>query len=309
LRLDGGSADPISHHFVMLEEVCRRAWSFDVVHFHCGYLHFPFTRRCGRPAITTLHGRLDLPDLAPLFAAYADLPLTSISDDQRRPLPWANWQATIYHGLPLDLHWLNERPDGYLASLGRVSPEKRVDWAIEIARRAGREIRIAAKVDEIDRPYFEAQIKPLLRLPHVTYLGEINERDKQAFLGNAAALLFPVDWPEPFGLVQIEAMACGTPVIALRRGSVPEVIDDGVSGFVCDDLDQMVEAVHRLPTLSRRGCRQRFETRFSAQRMASDYLRLYARMIDDDDEASERDGRDYRDRRSALHPGHLAAGG
>ncbi len=306
LRLGGPCFDPIIRHLLMIEEVYRRVSDFDVIHFHIDYLHFPLTRRLRPGHVTTLHGRLDIADLAPLFAEYAEMPLTSISDDQRKPIPRANWLGTVYHGLPLDLYRLNERPADYLAFLGRVSPEKRVEWAIEIARRAGMEIRIAAKIDQGDRRYFKEQIEPLFRLPNVTYVGEIGEDRKGEFLGNAAALLFPVDWPEPFGLVQIEAMACGTPVIALRRGSVPEVIDDGATGFLCDHIEQAVEAVRRVPTLPRRRCREAFERRFSAVRMASDYLRIYQRVLQ---QRGDRHGRDHPSRGPALHPGHLAAGG
>jgi glycosyltransferase involved in cell wall biosynthesis len=306
LRLSGPGFDPIVRHLLMVEEVYRRVADFDLIQFHIDYLHFPVTRRLRPPHVTTLHGRLDLADLAPLFAEYTEMPVTSISDAQRQPVLQANWQATVYHGLPLDLYRLNEQPAGYLAFIGRVSPEKRVDWAIDIARRAGMEIRVAAKIDQADRRYYEETIEPLFRLPNVTYVGEIGEDRKGEFLGNAAALLFPVDWPEPFGLVQIEAMACGTPVIALRRGSVPEVIDDGVTGYLCDNIEQAVEAVGRLANLSRRLCRETFERRFSAGRMASDYLQVYQRAIQ-----TERNGhgRDHSSRGPALHPGQLAAGG
>lgn len=307
LRLSGKRHDPIARHYLLLEEVARRADEFDVIHFHTDYLHYPLARRMRRPAhLTTLHGRLDLPDLDALHAEYAEMPLASISNSQREPLPQANWQGTVYHGLPRDLYTLNERPAGYLAFLGRVSPEKRVDWAIEIARRAGMEIRIAAKIDSADRPYFEAEIEPLFRLPHVTYVEEIDEQRKGEFLGNAAALLFPVDWPEPFGLVQIEAMACGTPVIALRRGSVPELIDDGVCGFLCDDVDEAVGAVHRLHQIDRRRCRETFERRFTSERMASDYVEIFQRVIH---QHRNGHGRDHSSRGPTLHPGDLPAGG
>jgi glycosyltransferase involved in cell wall biosynthesis len=306
LRLSSQNVDPIARHFLMLEQVYRRAADFDVIHFHVDYLHYPLTRRERPVHVTTLHGRLDLPDLAPLYAEYAEMPVISISNSQRASLPRANWQATVYHGLPLDLLRLNERPEGYLAFLGRISPEKRADWAIEIARRAGMELRIAAKIDPADQRYFESQIEPLFRQPHVTYIGEIGQDRTGEFLGNAAALLFPIDWPEPFGLVQIEAMACGTPVIALRRGSVPEVIDDGKSGFVCDGIDQAVEAVGRLPELSRRRCREIFERRFGVTQMASNYVQIYQRLIQQRRNCHERD---YSGRGPSLHPGHLAAGG
>lgn len=305
LRLNRKCVDPLPHHFLMLETVCRRLGNFDVVHFHTDYLHFPVMRRCRAANVTTLHGRLDIPDLAPLYLEFADVPLVSISESQRRPLPWANWQGTVYHGLPDDLYSPQDGRGGYLAVLGRVSPEKRVDWAIEAARHVGTEVRIAAKIDRVDRDYFHEVVEPLFRQPHVNYVGEIGDDQKGEFLGNAAALLFPVDWEEPFGLVQIEAMACGTPVVALRRGSVPEVIDHGVTGFVCDTLDEMVEAVSRVPQLSRRRCRQVFEERFTAARMASDYVKVFERVAGE----YHTDGRDHPGRRPALHPGHLAAGG
>ena len=275
LRLDPDCKDQLVHHILLLERVFQRAEEFDVLHFHVDYLHFPWSRRNGYRHVTTLHGRLDLPDLVPLYREFSDMPVVSISNAQRRPLPWLHWQGTVYHGLPPDLLRPCERPGRYLAFLGRISPEKRCDRAIEIARRAGMELRIAAKVDAADRDYFESVIRPLLSRPGVEYVGEIGEHEKQDFLGGAAALLFPIDWPEPFGLVMIEAMACGTPVIAWPCGSVPEVIDPGRTGFLCRTLEEAVRAVHDLPRLSRRGCRQVFERRFTARRMAQDYLRVY----------------------------------
>lgn len=290
--------DPLAHHFRMMEEVFRRADDFDIVHFHIDYMHFPISRRLGIPNVTTLHGRLDISDLVPLYHEFDDMPLVSISDAQREPLPWVNWQATVHHGLPWNLYKLEETPGDYLAFLGRISPEKRVDRAIEIARRAGMELRIAAKIDRADREYFHEKIEHLFRLPHVTYIGEIGEGEKQEFLGNARALLFPIDWPEPFGLVMVESMACGTPVVAFRGGSVEEIIDEGVTGFVCDDLDRAVAAVDRVAGLSRRRCRDRFEQRFSVTRMACDYLRLYQRLA----ETNTRDGRDHTGPGTVLHP-------
>lgn len=275
LRLDPDCKDQLAHHILLLERVFQRADEFDVLHFHVDYLHFPWSRRNGYRHVTTLHGRLDLPDLVPLYREFPDMPLVSISNAQRRPLRWVNWRATVYHGLPPDLLRLNERPGRYLAFLGRISPEKRCDRAIEIASRAGLELRIAAKVDVADREYFESVVRPLLRRPGIEFLGEIGEHEKQDFLGGAAALLFPIDWPEPFGLVMIEAMACGTPVIAWPCGSVPEVIDHGRTGFLCRTVEEAVRAVRDLPRLPRRGCRQVFERRFTARRMAQDYLRVY----------------------------------
>jgi glycosyltransferase involved in cell wall biosynthesis len=279
LRLDPECIDQLAHHIVMLERVQQRADEFDVIHFHVDYLHFPLSRRGDFANVTTLHGRLDIPDLVPLYEEYPDVPLISISDAQREPLPRVNWQATVYHGLPDDLY--RYRPDAgtYLAFLGRISPEKRVDRAIEIAHQVGIPIRIAAKVDRIDRDYFDSVIEPMLHHPLVEFVGEIGEDDKDEFLGNAQALLFPIDWPEPFGLVMIEAMACGTPVIAYRNGSVPEVMEEGRTGFIVEDLDDAVEAARRVPQLSRARCREIFEQRFTAARMARDYVDVYERLI------------------------------
>ena len=278
LRLDKNSIDSLAHHVVLLEEITRRASRFDVIHYHIDYLHFPTSRRLGVPHVTTLHGRLDIPDLVPLYREFRDMPLVSISNAQRAPIPWANWQGTVYHGLPADLYAFHETPGDYLAFIGRISPEKRVDRAIRIARRARMKIRIAAKVDDVDREYFEEQIQPLLDESDAEYIGEIGEGEKREFLGNAVALLFPIDWPEPFGLVMIEAMACGTPVIAYRHGSVPEVMEEGVTGFVVSGIDDAVRAVERVSSLSRRHCREVFEERFSAARMARDYVKLYERL-------------------------------
>jgi glycosyltransferase involved in cell wall biosynthesis len=279
LRLDPECIDQLAHHIVMLERVQQRADEFDVIHFHVDYLHFPLSRRGDFANVTTLHGRLDIPDLVPLYEEYPDVPLISISDAQREPLPRVNWQATVYHGLPDDLY--RYRPDAgtYLAFLGRISPEKRVDRAIEIAHQVGIPIRIAAKVDRIDRDYFDSVIEPMLHHPLVEFVGEIGEDDKDEFLGDAQALLFPIDWPEPFGLVMIEAMACGTPVIAYRNGSVPEVMEEGRTGFIVEDLDDAVEAARRVPQLSRARCREIFEQRFTAARMARDYVDVYERLI------------------------------
>jgi glycosyltransferase involved in cell wall biosynthesis len=279
LRLDKSCIDQLAHHIRMLDLVFRDASHFDIVHFHIDYLHFPLTRREGVRSVTTLHGRLNIPDLAPLYRQFRDMPVVSISDSQRRPLPWIGWQATVHHGLPENLYTFREKPDGYLAFLGRISPEKRVDRAIQIARRTGLEIKIAAKVDATDREYFEAVIEPMLKDPLAEYVGEIGDGEKGEFLGNAQALLFPIDWPEPFGLVMIEAMACGTPIIAYANGSVPEVIEHGVTGFLVEDLDDAVQAVERIPTLSRRRCREVFEERFSARRMAQDYVAVYERIL------------------------------
>jgi glycosyltransferase involved in cell wall biosynthesis len=278
LRLDPSQPDPIASHILMLEQAFQRADEFDVIHAHVDYLGFPFARRVKTPVVTTLHGRLDLPTLQPVFREYAEQKVISISDDQRRPLPGANWQATIHHGLPLDLFEFHPEPDDYLAFLGRISPEKRVDRAIEIAVRAGRRIRIAAKIDNADRAYYEREIKHLLDHPLVEYVGELGDADKNDFLGQAAAVLFPIDWPEPFGLIMIESLACGTPVIAWPHGSVLEVMEDGVSGFVCSDVAAAVRAVDEVEKLDRRRCREVFETRFTSERMARDYTAVYRRI-------------------------------
>jgi glycosyltransferase involved in cell wall biosynthesis len=258
----------------------QRAGEFDVIHFHTGCLHYLISRHLKVPYMTTLHGRLDTPELLRLYERFRDMPMISISNAQRAPWPCANWQATIYHGLPHDLFRFHPEPGGYLAFLGRASPEKRVDRAIEIAKRVGIPLKIAAKVDPADRRYFKREIEPLLNDPHIEWLGEINDKDKDEFLGNAYALLFPIDWPEPFGLVMIEAMACGTPVVAYACGSVPEVMDDSVTGFVVNDIEKAVEATRRVRDLSRAGCREVFEKRFTASRMANDYINVYTRLAD-----------------------------
>ncbi len=277
LRLDPAVRDPLPHHVMMLDEVCRQADSFDVLHFHTDLLHCPMIRDFADRTVTTLHGRLDLPDLRPFYRAFPDQPLVSISDAQRRPMPPVNWVGTVHHGLPRDLLPFTAHPAGrYLAFLGRISPEKRPDRAIQIAARAGLPLKIAAKVDKADLAYWEDVIAPMVAAhPNVEFIGEINEHQKADFLGNASALLFPIDWPEPFGLVMIEAMACGTPVIAFRCGSVPEVIDDGISGFIVHDIDEAVAAVKRLSELDRALVRRTFERRFTVQRMAEDYLAIY----------------------------------
>lgn len=278
LRLDEDTVDTMAHHILLLEKVSQAANQFDVIHFHVDYLHFPLSRRMEWSHVTTLHGRLDLPDLDPLYHEYADMPVVSISDAQRTPVPQANWIETVHHGLAFDLYTYNSTADDYLAFLGRISPEKRVDRAIAIADRAGLPLKIAAKVDPVDQEYFESEIRSLFEAPHVEYLGEIGEGQKGAFLGNARALLFPIDWPEPFGLVLIEALACGTPVVAFRHGSVPEIIEDGRSGFVVDTVDDAVDAVRQIHQISRSQCRRIFERRFAASRMAHDYLRVYDRV-------------------------------
>jgi glycosyltransferase involved in cell wall biosynthesis len=275
LRLDPQCKDPLPYHFISLHRLARTADAFDIIHFHTDYLHFPLFARHWRKTVTTLHGRLDLPDLPPMLREFAMMPLVSISNAQRAPVPWANWYATVYHGLPPSLYPLGSGDGGYLAFIGRICPEKRPDWAIEIARRAGLPLAIAAKVDKVDRTYYKTKIKPLLKDPLIEFIGEIGDSEKGAFLGDAVALLFPIDWPEPFGLALIEAMANGTPVIAFGRGSVPEIVDDGVTGLIVDNVDEAVAAVPLAKALDRFAIRQRFEEHFSVERMAHDYLALY----------------------------------
>ncbi|HET9904396.1 MAG TPA: glycosyltransferase family 4 protein [Xanthobacteraceae bacterium] len=278
LRLNPAVRDHIPHHVLMLDAVRERADDFDVLHFHIDLLHFPLIRDFADRTVTTLHGRLDLPDLKPFYSAFSDIPLVSISRHQRLPLPrHVNWVGNVYHALPRDLLPFKRKPAGdYLAFLGRISPEKRPDRAIEIAAKAGMRLKIAAKIDVTDKAYWDDVVAPLVRAyPNVEFLGEIDERQKVDFLGNARALLFPIDWPEPFGLVMIEAMACGTPVIAFDCGSVPEVLESGVSGFIVRTVDEAVAAVERLATLDRREVRRAFEQRFTVERMAQDYLTVY----------------------------------
>jgi glycosyltransferase involved in cell wall biosynthesis len=278
IRLDANIRDPIPYYMLMLDRVRDAAKDFDILHFHIDQFHFPLFKSMANRTVTTLHGRQDIPDLKPLYLGFSNMPLVSISDAQREPVPKANFVATVLHGIPSDLFAPTFSPrDGYVAFLGRISPEKRPDRAIRIARTLGIPLKIAAKVDRADEAYFREQIEPMLQAPGVEFIGEINEREKAKFLGEARALLFPVDWPEPFGLVMIEAMACGTPVIAYACGSVPEVIEDGLTGFIVQSEDEAVEAVRRLPTLDRAAIRRRFEERFSATAMARRYLALYGR--------------------------------
>jgi len=280
LRLDTSVRDPMGLHMAMLEQVRRQSDQFDVLHFHLDYYPFSLFSRQTTPFITTLHGRLDLPEHQPVFTTFSSMPVISISNSQRRPVPQAGWVKTIYHGLPADL--LTPKPvrPSYLAFLGRISPEKSVDRAIRIAERCGLPIKIAAKVDKADRDYFEEQIRPLMSLPFVEYLGEINDAQKPEFLSGAIALLVSIDWPEPFGLVMIEAMACGTPVIAFNRGSVPEIVEDGLTGFIVEDETSAVGAVGQLSTLSRERVRARFDERFTARRMANEYLAVYRQLAE-----------------------------
>jgi glycosyltransferase involved in cell wall biosynthesis len=275
LRLDGAVRDPNALHMMMLEQVYRRASDFDFLHFHLDYYPFSLFSRQATPFITTLHGRLDLPEHQPVFEVFSSLPVVSISNSQRRPLPQANWVRTVHHGLPADLLLPKPIQPSYFAFLGRVAPEKGLDRAIRIAEHCGVPLKIAAKIDPVDQTYYEEQIRPMIQPARAEYIGEINDREKSAFLSGAVALLVPINWPEPFGLVMIEAMACGTPVIAFNRGSASEIIEDGVTGFVAEDETGAIGAVDRLSQLSRDNIRRRFEERFTARRMAQDYLAVY----------------------------------
>ncbi|HJS92009.1 MAG TPA: glycosyltransferase family 4 protein [Steroidobacteraceae bacterium] len=275
VRLEREPTAAVALHALLVETVFGRADLFDVIHCHIDSVHLPLARRCAVPVVTTLHGRLDIAALACLHGEFPELPLVSISDSQRAPIPWASWAGTVHHGLPLELHRPNYDAGNYLVFLGRISPEKRLDRAIAIAQRAGLPLKIAAKIDVSDRDYFALKIRPLLAAPGVEYLGEIDESAKSELLRGALALLFPIDWPEPFGLAMIEAMACGTPVIAFDRGSVAEVVDPGITGFVVSSVDEAVACIEQARQLDRRRCRQQFERRFSAARMAREYCSIY----------------------------------
>jgi glycosyltransferase involved in cell wall biosynthesis len=275
LRLDGAVRDANALHLAMLEHVRRQATDFDFLHFHLDYYPFSLFSRQTTPFLTTLHGRLDLPELQPVFNTFASAPVISISNAQRRPLPQAGWVRTIYHGLPEKLLTPQSRRPSYLAFLGRIAPEKAVDRAIHIAQQCGIPLKIAAKVDRVDVEYFEERIRPLIKSPGVEYIGEIADHQKAEFLSGAHALMATIDWPEPFGLVMIEAMACGTPVVAFNRGSVPEVVEDGLTGFIVEDELGAIGAVQRLSELDRGKVRARFEQRFTARRMAQEYLGVY----------------------------------
>jgi glycosyltransferase involved in cell wall biosynthesis len=282
LRLDGSVRDPNALHLAMLERVRQQANEFDFLHFHLDYYPFSLFRRQPVPFVTTLHGRLDLPEHQPVFDTFSTMPVISISDSQRRPIHEANWVRTIYHGLPRELLMPVPATPSYFAFLGRIAPEKGIDRAISIAHKCGVPLRIAAKVDKMDREYFTDKIRPQIDGSSVEYIGEITDREKSEFLSGAIALLDPIDWPEPFGIVMIEAMACGTPVIAFNRGSIPEVIDEGLSGFIVEDEEGAIGAYNRLPQLSRPKIRNRFEQRFTARRMALEYLATYRSLMDRD---------------------------
>jgi len=279
LRLDGAVQDPCALHMTMLEEVRRRASDFDILHFHLDYYPFSLFSRQPTPFVTTLHGRLDLPEHQPVFTTFSSIPLISISDSQRKPVPQAGFVATIHHGIPKNLLTPQPVPPSYLAFLGRISPEKGIEHAITIARGCGLPLKIAAKIDKVDCEYFEQHVRPMLALPGIEHIGEIGDAEKSAFLSGAIAVLAPINWPEPFGLVMIEAMACGAPVIAFNRGAVSEIIEPGLTGFIVEEEASAVRAIGRVPALSRQAIRRRFEQRFTSRRMAEDYLATYEELI------------------------------
>ncbi len=279
LRQNQHCIDRLAHHLVMMEHVYQRAFEFDIIHNHNDYVPFSLARRCQTPTVTTLHGRLDIEDLKSIYQEFDDMPVISISNAQRMPLPHIHWVGNVYHGLPPHLYTYSGEQGKYLAFIGRISPEKRVDTAIEIATQVEMPLKIAAKVDKVDEQYFEIVIKPLLKHPLIDYIGEIGEGAKSDFLMNAYALLFPIDWPEPFGLAMIESLACGTPVIARRRGSVPEVIQDAVTGFVIENTTQAVEAVKKVSEISRKRCREVFEEKFTNIQMTQNYMNIYKNVL------------------------------
>ena len=279
LRLNSACIDQLAHHVLMLERVYAMKEQFDIIHFHIDYLHFPLTRREKVVSVTTLHGRLDIPDLQPIYQEFGDMPVISISDFQRTPLACADWRGNVYHGIHARSYEFNDQPEGYLAFLGRITPEKGIDEAIRIALKTKTPLKIAAKIDRVDEEYFRTTIEPLLDHSLIEFIGEIGHDRKNSFLGNAKALLFPINWPEPFGLVMIESLACGTPVIAYPYGSVPEVLEDGVTGFIVDDVESASRAVHEIGEIDRRNCRMQFENRFTSSRMAQDYVGLYRQLL------------------------------
>jgi glycosyltransferase involved in cell wall biosynthesis len=283
LRLDPIIKDQLAFHMILLDKVFAGRNNFDIIHFHLDYLHYPTSSRLNLRRLTTLHGRLDLPELHTLYRHFSDEPLISISNSQRTPVPHANWIGTVYHGLPEDLYPFHQKPHPYLAFLGRISPEKGLYEAIEISKSSNIPLRIAAKVDEVDVDYFDRCVRPLINDPMFEFIGEIGEKEKGEFLGNATALLFPIDWPEPFGLVMIEAMSCGTPVIAYRNGSVPEIITDGVNGFIVDNHEQALQSVQKINEIDRRRCREEFIARFSVTRMTQDYVKIYQHILEEND--------------------------
>jgi glycosyltransferase involved in cell wall biosynthesis len=281
LRADASVKDPLTRNVIEIEQVFKRAEDFDLIHFHDGYVHFPVARRQPTPSVTTMHGRMDLPDLVPMFQEFDDMPLISISDNQRTPLKFANWVGTVPHGLPEDLYSFRAEPEDYLVFVGRICQEKRPDRAVELAKRIGMPLKIAAKVDKVDEQYFEAEIKPLLNDHLIEFVGEVNEAEKNVLLGGARALLFPIDWPEPFGLVMIESLACGTPVLAFECGSVPEVLIHGKTGFIVRSMDEAEKALHQIGRIDRHACRREFEQRFTVAQMAQNYLHIYKQLLTD----------------------------
>ena len=304
LRLDV-CQESAAHHLVMFEELYRRAPDFDIIHFHTDYQHFPMGRRLTVPHITTHHGRLDIPGMELLNREFQEIPVVSISNSQRESLPYVNWQGTVYNGLPINLYQYRSGSGDYLAFLGRISPEKGIAEAIDIARQTGRKLKIAAKIDLVDERYFAEIIQPLLEQPGIEFIGEISDAQKQDFLGNANALLFPINWAEPFGLVMTEAMACGTPVIAYNRGAVPEVIEHEVTGFIVDTLQEAIDAVGQLEHINRQQCRRLFEQRFSAQRMTWNYLRLYEQQIRQNQQSKAQNKRGLPEKQNTLHETYL----
>jgi len=278
LRLDPKCVDSLAHHINLVERVMQAKDEFDIIHFHIDYLHFGMSRRDRLPQLTTLHGRLDIPDLAPLYREFYEMPVVSISDSQRAPLPWLNWHGTVHHGMPTDTLEPGLAPGQYLAFLGRVSPEKGLDKAIDIALRAEIPLKIAAKVDRTDREYFESHIKPRLNSDLIEFIGEISDLEKNDFFSKALAFLFPINWSEPFGIVLIESLACGVPIVAFPLGSVPEIVEDGVSGFLVNSAEEAARTLKNIDVIDRRKCREIFETRFSAKRMAQDYVSIYQRI-------------------------------
>ena len=316
LRLNTVPGDYLVHHTLLIQQVFNEAYLYDIIHFHIDFIHFPLSRLYRTPQLTTLHGRLDIPDLQKIYREFREMPVVSISHAQRRPLPGANWLATVYNGIPDHIYTFHPKAENYFAFLGRISPEKGIEEAIRIALLAGIELRIAAKVDPVDKLYFKEVIKPKLKEPLINYIGEINEQEKNNFLGNARALLFPINWPEPFGLVMIEAMACGTPIVAYRRGSVPEIMQNGVSGFIAENAREAVEAIHNIDAISRSDCRNVFERRFSSAKMAEKYVHVYQRLCNKNQNIEEplwnrevNHGRRYSDQRQMVYFSNIVKGG
>ncbi|QSR86645.1 glycosyltransferase family 4 protein [Candidatus Methylacidiphilum infernorum] len=279
LRLQKQKKDPLVYHIIMLEKLFQCIEQFDIIHYHIDFLHFPFSNRCTKKHLTTLHGRLDLPDLDILYRHFDRIPVVSISYSQRSYLPWINWVGTVYHGVPEDLYAFYPESGKYLAFVGRISPEKGVDRAIEIAKLTGMDLKIAAKVDDVDKEYFREIILPLFKKAPVEFIGEIGDEEKKKFLGEAYALLFPVNWPEPFGLVMIESMACGTPVIGWRNGSVPEIVVDGKTGYIIDSIGEGVKKLRQIDRIDRKDCRKHVLNHFTASKMAQSYLSIYSKLL------------------------------